>query len=170
MRKIRLGNGQYTKVDDEDYDWLKQWRWRVDRDGYPFRYVRFSSPEKPRGKRYLSMHRFILRVTNPQILCDHIDHDKRNNQKSNLRLCSPAQNTMHTQKQLRKNTTSKYKGVSVMFYIRKSGEKIIFWLARIRFNHTKINLGIFNKEIDAAKAYNEAAKKYHGDFAVLNDV
>ena len=91
---------------------------------------------------------------------DHIDHNGLHNRKENLRLASMAQNSWNKRKQ-RGNHTSKYKGVC--FYTREQK-----WGARIQANGNKIFLGMFTNEIDAAKVYDKAARKYYGEFAYLN--
>jgi hypothetical protein len=90
---------------------------------------------------------------------DHIDHNGLNNRRSNLRLCTAQQNARNHRPQLR--GSSKYKGVSW----RQDGK---VFRALIWHNGKSINLGRFKNEIDAAKAYDKAAKKYFGEFAYLN--
>ena len=93
---------------------------------------------------------------------DHKDLDTFNNVPSNLRECSSSQNMMNRDK-FRKNSSSKYKGVS--FY-KSSGK----WHAKITANKKVYHLGDYILETDAALAYNKAAIKYHGEFARLNKV
>jgi hypothetical protein len=107
------------------------------------------------GKRKVSfMHREILNTPlNKQV--DHIDHDGLNNQRDNIRICSVSQNHMNK----KPIGVSKYLGV---FYDRK------YIRAAIKYHGKYHYLGFFKTENDAALAYNEAAKKYHGEFANLN--
>jgi len=106
------------------------------------------------------LHRLIMRVDNPDIHIDHINGNGLDNRKSNLRKCTNQQNCINRPKQI--NNTSGFKGV----FLRKSGK----YRAGIRFNQKLIHLGTFVDKIDAAKAYNDAAIKYFGEFAYLNDV
>ena len=82
------------------------------------------------------------------------------NRRVNLRAATRAQN-VRNRKKYTKSGSSKYKGVS---WKKDNGK----WSARIGLNNKSIFLGNFEKELDAAKAYDKAAKKYHGEFACLN--
>ncbi|MBE3141457.1 MAG: HNH endonuclease [Thermoplasmata archaeon] len=103
------------------------------------------------------IHRLIMNAPHG-IDVDHIDMDKLNNQRGNLRLCTRSQNMMNSGK--RANNVSGYKGVSLV------GGKYI--RAQIRVNGEKIHLGNFPDSISAAKAHDEVARKYHGEFARTN--
>jgi hypothetical protein len=106
------------------------------------------------------MHRVIMNSKRGEMV-DHVDGNGLNNQRVNLRSCSNSQNMMNSGK--RKNgTTSKYKGVS-----RRPDLNV--FRATIGINKKQIHLGYFKTEVDAAAAYNDAAKKYHGVFAFFND-
>ena len=152
------GNGQYfTQVDDEDYDELIKSNWQYNnRDGN----VYAQRHETVNGKRTtIRMHRQIMKLTNPKIFIDHIDHDGLNNQKSNLRTCTNQQNARNTSS--RPNSSSKYLGV--IWEKRRN-----HWVARINPNKKLIYLGSFNNEEDAARAYDKKAFELFGEFANLN--
>ena len=137
-------------IDIEDMERCKDFKWRLSDD----RYVRG-------GSKNIYLHNFILnRKTNMKEITDHRDHDKLNNRKNNLRPCNKSQNAANL---VKKNTdcTSLFKGV----FWRKNRKK---WNAAIMKNNKKTYLGSFINEIDAAIAYNEAAKKIFGEFANLN--
>ena len=105
------------------------------------------------------MHRDILKP--PDHLCvDHINHNGIDNRRANLRLATHRQNS-YNRIHFTKNPSSKYKGVS----FRKRTKK---WDAKIRYDGKNKHIGSFKDEIEAAKAYDEAAKKYQGEFAALN--
>lgn len=91
---------------------------------------------------------------------DHINGDRLDNRKENLRFCTRVQNEMN--KPTSRLSSSGYKGV----YRSRSGA----WLARIQLKKKKIHLGTFDNKVDAARAYNEKAKELYGDFAWLNSV
>jgi hypothetical protein len=110
------------------------------------------------------VHRIVYALaTNTNIdneFVDHVDGNKSNNKISNLRLATNQQNCCNKQAQLK--STSAYKGVSWDKKCKK-------WRAQICINYKKIHLGTFEKETDAAIAYNQAAKKHHNSFAILNN-
>jgi hypothetical protein len=92
---------------------------------------------------------------------DHIDGNPSNNKLENLRLANQKENSRNSKKP--KNNTSGYKGV----HWNKEKEK---WQARVMINTITKHIGYFEDLIEAAKAYNEAALKYHGEFAKLNEI
>ena len=106
------------------------------------------------------MHRQILKVPDDMFV-DHINRNSLDNRKANLRPATPSQNVRNRAKNTNRTYTSKYKGVTWNRCIKP-------WRAHIHFNHKLISLGSFDDEIRAAKAYDRAARRYHGEFAVLN--
>lgn len=158
MKKIPLTQGKFAIVDDEDYERLiKNGKWCI-AGTYAIRGVKTLGLRKTRTMTY--MHRFILNAPkNMQV--DHINGDRLDNRKCNLRICSPAQNSVNRGKN--KNNKSGYKGVCW----DSNAEK---WRAYINVNYKKVHLGLFTCPIEAARRYNEAAIKHHGDFAQLNQI
>lgn len=108
-----------------------------------------------------SVHRMIL---NPPdyMQVDHIDHNGLNNRRHNLRLATRSENAKNQRLQ-NQDKSSKFKGVTW----RASRNK---WIAQIGLSGIRTHLGLFVKEIDAAIAYNRAATKHFGEFALLNKV
>lgn len=162
MKEITLSMGQVALVDDSDYEMLSKYKWHVLRhkDG---RFYAFSCLGKHRGR--VSMHRYILGLNRSSIVVDHRDGNGLNNQRYNIRTCTRSQNQMNSKK--RAGCSSKYIGVN-----RKNDRKWVYWRATIRINGKGKELGYFpfteEGEIQAAKLRDEAAKKYHGEFAKLN--
>ena len=158
MKKIPLTQGRVVLVDDADYEWLSQWKWRIMERCQLFYAIRSTGSKHNRG--FELMHRLILGLQpNNKLQTDHIDGDGLNNQRSNLRACTRTQNRQSARK--RKVGTSKYKGVCC--YVRNGK-----WHSRIRINGKLIHLGSFESETDAARAYDEAAPKHYGEFALTN--
>ena len=150
MRIIYTKKGEKIKVDNADYHWLNQYSWYITKQGY--------AAARVHGTCWL-MHRFILGLTDPRIHTDHINLDRTDNRRSNLRACTQAENNCNSRSI--KDTTSKFKGVSW----NKRDKK---WEVRITVKGKYKFLGYFNCEKQAAEAYDEAAKKYQKEFANLN--
>ena len=105
------------------------------------------------------MHRLIIDVPEDMFV-DHINHNGLDNRKANLRPPTPTDNARYA-RYPKINTSSEYRGV----WYNKQTKK---WRANIFVNRKRKHLGYFKNEIDAAHAYDEAAKLYYGDFAILN--
>ena len=161
VKLIKLTQDRWVMVDDEDYDWLNQWKWSAQR-GYNTFYAGAWTPMKKWVRRRLQMHRLI--VDAPEgLMVDHKDGNGLNNQRSNLRICTHSQNARN-QAGNRNRMYSRYKGVTW----HKGAHK---WQAAIRGdNKMDYYLGCFIDEQDAAIAYNTAATRLHGEFARLNNV
>jgi len=157
MKKISLTQNKITLVDDKDYDWLSQWKWCAkESGGNKFYAIR----RKPIIGTHIYMHKQIMdALSNVEV--DHINGDTLDNRKSNLRICVHKQNIRN--QKLSSANSSGYKGVSWS----KTNKK---WHAYIKVNQKKINLGLFKNIKEAAKAYNNAALKYFGEFARLNEL
>lgn len=161
--EIKINSPKYGEkmilIDDEDYDKIKDYKWGIVKDRTCF----YARRVLRSGKKQVTikMHRLIMGDCNDNII-DHINHDGLDNRKSNLRICTHSENLRNCRKQNR-NTTSLYKGVYFVKHLNK-------YCARITLNQVCFYLGVFNNEKQAAEAYNEAAVKYFGDFALLNEV
>lgn len=156
MKEIKLTQGKVALVDDGDFEHISQFNWGAYRDRNTWYAKRddFSTGKK----RTIRLHREVMKVNDtPGILIDHVDRNGLNCQKNNLRHCSKSQNNANR----RSAGTSKYLGVSW----KKRQKK---WESNIRINGTPKHLGCFNEEVDAAKAYDAAAKVHHKEFANLN--
>jgi|SRR5699024_12026504 len=117
-------------------------------------------PKQGGGQRYERMHRVIM---NPPegMYVDHINNNKLDNRKSNLRLCTHMQNRHNSVANI--NNTSGYKGV----FWHNQAKK---WRVQITTRGKTHSFGLYHDKHEAAKAYNEAAKDLYGEFAYLNEV
>jgi hypothetical protein len=154
MKIIYTINNEEIYVDDEDYDMLLNTKWRLNEGGYVYGYMDGKSN---------FMHRIITKCPKGLVV-DHIDHNPKNNQKENLRICTRNENMRYRfsfDTYANKKTSSKFKGVS---WSKDA------WRVQLQFEDKNMELGLFKNEICAANCYNYYAKKYFGDFAILNDV
>ncbi len=171
MKEIKLTQGKVAIVDDEDFEYLNQWKWfycryakRTYREGESNRVIGIKRP-----KLYERMHRVIVKCPEG-LFVDHIDGNPLNNQKSNLRICTLIENSKN--RKSKTGSTSDYLGVSLRKYIRPN-KTYFYWEASIFSNKKITHLGHFpytpEGEIMAAKTYNEHAVIHHGAFARLNN-
>ncbi len=159
MRKIKLTQGKYALVDDEDFERLSQYKWNAWRNKYKHNitfYAIHTIFRKGKNPSAIRMHRMILGVTDPKIQVDHRNCNGLNNQKKNLRICTDQQNKQNRGKQ--RNNTSGYKGV----FFNKRFKK---WTAIIGVDGKLKHLGYFKSPKQASIAYKKAQKIYHGEFA-----
>jgi hypothetical protein len=155
MKRIWLRNKRkYALVDDEDFERVKKYRWQLHHSGYAVATVRFSGQRK-----HIAMHRFILQVQGG-VSTDHINQNKRDNRRQNLRPCTPAQNVCNVKR--RKNNSSGYTGV----HFHKHNKRWVAYIGR----KPRIYLGSFGSAEKAARAYNEAAMSRFKEFACLNQI
>jgi len=161
MKEIKLAHGKVTLVDDKDFEWLNQWTWTAHYCKHSgLTYVMRNERDKETKKvTRITMHREITNAPEDMYV-DHINHDTLDNQRSNIRLATSAQNSYNVR--MKRSNSTGYKGID-----RLPSKN---WRARIRFSGTRLTVGIFSKKEDAARAYNEAAIKYHGEFACLNKI
>lgn len=155
MKKIFLTQGKVALVDEGDYEYLNQWPWFYSA-GYAVRNV---ANGKGKQKAVL-MHR-VINNTPEKLHTDHINRDKLDNRKENLRSVTRSQNGMNRSRY--KKSSSKYKGVC--WHI-SNGK----WVATIKCASSYMHIGTFIEEKEAAKAYNKKAKELFGEFANLNEI
>jgi len=144
---IPLTKGKFAKVDNEDFDKLKDINWYINENGYALN-----------GNKKIRMHRLIMDAPK-NLEVDHINHDRLDNRKSNLRLCNRQNNGMN--QSMQNGKSSIFKGVTW----DKSRNK---WQSKIFVNKKTIHLGRFDCEIEAAKAYDKKAKELFGEYSHTN--
>lgn len=155
-KQIPLTRGKYAIVDDEDYEWLNQWKWFHGR--YKHGEYAQRSVYKDGKQTTQFMHRIILK-TPDELLTDHINRNGLDNRRANLRICTATQNGSN--RLVPKHNTSGYKGVGW----HKQRQR---WRARATADGIEHFLGYFSDIEEAAHAYDRAAIKFHGEFATLN--
>lgn len=162
MPIIQLSQGKTALVDVEDFEMLSKFKWQHHFRGYAYRdqYIGMTGEVgKRRGvHKKVWMHREIMK-TPKNMVTDHINGDRLDNRRSNLRICTQSQNQANSL--LRKTNTSGYKGISHQKY---------GWIARLGVDGKRLYLGWFKNKEEAIKAYNQAANKYYGDFIRLNSI
>lgn len=152
MKHIPLRAGVYALVDDSDYDWLvAMGSWRLNSSGYAVHYTSVQG-----RRRTLLMHRLILDAP-PDLQVDHINRDRLDNQRANLRFATRSQNQAN--KDIQRNNTSRFKGV-----VWNSGK----WEARIRRRGLWLHLGRYRDPTEAALAYDAASRLLFAEFAGCN--
>ncbi len=151
-KKIPLTQGKFAIVDDEDYEWLNQFKWCAHRI-----YNNYYAERRVNG-RLLYMHREIMKPPKGKQV-DHRNSDCLDNRGCNLRICTHQENLCN--QKIQEGKSSKYKGVSW----HRQREK---WVASIHHNDRKMHIGCFIDEHDAARAYDKQATELFGEFARLN--
>ena len=158
FRRIPLTQGKYAIVDPEDFERLNKHKWHAVKQSNTYYAIRCFGPAKKTT--YIRMHREVIHPPD-HLVVDHINHNGLDNRKANIRPATRSQNNFNRLIIKRKGLSSKYKGVAW----KKEKKK---WRVQMHFNGKLIFLGYFKDEIQAAKEYDKAAKKYYGEFAFLN--
>lgn len=153
-------------IDEDDVAKIEQIGSWYEENGYAVSKLKYLDDDGQIAQKTLRMHRIIMDLEEGGIV-DHINGDRLDNRKSNLRIVTAQQNAQNSAKptSTTKIMTSKYKGV----FMRKAKAHLAKpWNAEITLNDKKVHLGYFFTEIEAAHCYNHNAKKYYGEYARLN--
>jgi hypothetical protein len=154
IESIKHGNHEVI-IDYDDFEKIKNYRWHL----HAHHSGEFYCSTFINRKIHKMQHLLIKKQNSQQI--DHINGNKLDNRKCNLRICTNKENAKN--KKLNINNKTGYKGTH---FDKDSGK----YLAQIVCNYKRIYIGRYEKLIDAALAYNAAAIKYHGEFARLNEL
>lgn len=163
--EITLTDGSIAVVDRADYRVVAGHTWTAVKRGrcvHACTRVRVSDAGRRGGWKTVYMHRMIMGNPLGQTV-DHRDHDGLNNRRKNLRLGSQRQNTFNQRANETGRKKSRFKGVT-----RSDWNKNPKWVATIAPAGRRINLGSFDVEEDAARAYDRAAVQHFGEYATLN--
>jgi len=159
-KEIQLTQGKVAIVDDADFEILIQKKWRT--KFIKGKFYAACDIKSENGKfKTLLMHRYIIGNINPKMHTDHINHNSLDNRKINLRICTLSENLKN--RLINKKNRTGYKGLT--FHKKSNKYKV-----EICSDKTRYHLGYFSEIKEAAKAYNEAAIKFHGQFANLNKI
>jgi len=152
IRYIALTKGRFAIVDAGDYEWLNRRKWQA---AYTCR--KFYANTKNGRNGTLWMHRLIMNAPKGMVV-DHINGNGLDNRRCNLRICTWQQNACNS---CPSRGTSRYKGVH---FERATGR----WRATISCRGEHHNLGLYESEVEAARAYDRKAIELFGEFAYLN--
>lgn len=141
MKKIPLTKGKFALVDDDDYARISKQSWSFHHMGYAVR-----------GKPQISMHRFIFEAK-PEQMVDHINRDKLDNRKSNLRFCTQRENQYNSRPR---------RAIPKGIYWRESRQA---WIVRVKKDGERVFVGYFKDFEKAKDACTRAVKEFHGEFA-----
>lgn len=150
-RKIALTQGKFAIVDAVDYELLNQWKWYFC-NGYAARRAKKGERIKTA---LVKMHRIIARTPQGRET-DHINGNKLDNRRSNLRICTHSQNGCN--RSASKSSLLGFKGVSASKQTRR-------FKARITIRGKRIHIGYFDTPELASLAYRAASMNHHGAFA-----
>jgi len=151
MKRIKLTKGKYAIVDDEDFEYLNQWKWNISWNGYATRSQHIRLGVGKYTSKGVWMHR-IINNTPKNLITDHINMNKLDNRRCNLRDADKSLNGINRGKN--KNNTSGCKGVSWDSWTN-------MWRAELMIKGNKVRMGRFSKLEDAIKVRKEAELIHH---------
>jgi hypothetical protein len=158
-KTIRLPSGHEVLVDDRDYESLRLFPWNARRGRHTF-YAVYKRPAGDGKYQLVAMHRVVARAEKGQLV-DHVNGNGLDNRAANLRICTKRENNRNRQPNA-KYRSSPYKGVTF------TKDRLKQYRAQINIGGRSVMLGSFATEIEAAQAYDAAAREHYGEFARLN--
>ncbi len=156
MKLIPLTQGQFAKVDDEDFERVSRHKWQASSSRGGFRATRKEKLRAHIGQgNSIYLHREIM-MAGDGVVVDHINHDALDNRRSNLRICTNAEN-LRNRLGPNKNSTGGIRGVT---WLKRDSK----WKAQIKVDGKNIQLGVFVSKECARDAYVKANVNYFGAF------
>lgn len=158
MKYITLTKCQKTKVDDKDYEYLSQWNWHFGANGYAVREQHYGMKDGKRVRKTILMHRELLNAPH-KIDVDHINEDKLDNRRENIRLATRSQNRANISAVKRKEDLP----IGITFNPSPRSKQP--YMARVCMNGKSYFLGNFYKLTDAVEAYTAKKRELYGEYA-----
>lgn len=153
--ELQLTYGRVALIDSSDLVLTSGTKWFVSKFGYVVSAKRMLLNGK-KTQAYLA--RYLLGHTCFGLTVDHINGDKLDNRRCNLRVATVQQNTQNSRH-------GRLKGIQQITWTKSPR-----WTARIGWNSKTRYIGIYKSELDALQAYNKAAQLLFGEFACPNEV
>lgn len=158
FRRIKLTRGKYAIVDPDDFERLNRYKWQCTNLGYARR-TASRMCDKRRKRVAIQMHNVVC--TTPQgMTVDHINRNRLDNRKANLRAVTLEQNNWN-RKYVKKRAKTRYTGIYWNSQMKK-------WQVRLMIKGRSRSFGYYADEVEAAKVYDKVVKEYRGEYAVLN--
>jgi hypothetical protein len=151
MKQIKLTKGKFAIIDDEYFEYLNKWKWHLSDQGYAIRTQHIKIGFKKYKNKHIRLHR-LINNTPDDMFTDHINRDKLDCRKENLRSVTKSQNGINRSKQ--NNNHSGFKGICWNEHAKK-------WMVEIKVKPTKIYLGIYKNLEEAIEVRKEAERRYH---------
>lgn len=155
---VSLSKGKFAIIDAQDADYINQWKWTYLSSGYAFRRKYLGVVDGKEQSEYILMHRLLMDCPEGYEV-DHINHNRLDNRKSNLRIVTRAQNTHNAG--IRSDNTSGHKNI----YWYKAYKK---WMVTVGANGKSHFIGYYDKLDEAVEAKKLAIKRLHGEYANVN--
>lgn len=163
MAEIALTKGIATIVDDDLFDWLSQWKWYAQEHAPGSRGRRFYVRRQANfeGRRTVFLLHRVVAGAPEGLLVDHVNGDTLDNRRANLRLATFRQNTVNA---YRPPSATGFRGVRPP----NPANGTYRFRANIRHDNKTVTVGWADTAEEAARLYDAAARRLHGEFARLN--